>query len=913
MHRRFPGTAFALRVISAGSAAALALSASLPAQAWSPQNRPQREPAVANFDGPVNESPRIGLTPHRRLGPLGTLGSLSLANIQSEMSVAVAGDSIVMGANDFRGATSSSGVYWSSDAGVTFHDGGQLPIGSGMNVFGDPCLAVFTPTGGGPSVWYYASIFKNSASLQTLCVHRSVDGGVTWAGPFEVTSASAVGRSADKEWMAVDPETGRVFIAWTDFPSSGTNSMKVTFSDTQGASWSVAATVGTNGQGSSIAVSPSTANVYVTWYGFSGSSTALWSSRSVNNGTSWQGPTLVHVYNQVLPPYGFDRFNSYPSVAVNPSNGDVVVVHSASQNGTASSDLQDVYFSKSSDAGQTWSNVSPVLNAFPGTDRPQVFPTIACASNGREDVFWYDESGGSGNDDWTDLFYTFSTDFGTTWSSPVPVNSTPWHNESGNNFGAPHQGDYIDATTTTATLNAYAAAASFVDPNAVGNSADALSALVQNLGQVAPLRVRPGSVTFTDQGCTANDGFLVAGEIATLTVPLQNIGRGLVSGISATLSAITSGVTVLGSSSTYANLTSGASGNNAIAYTLKLDPSYPCGQDVKLHLDIAAAGMASTYVEFTLRTGVVASTTSLVNEHFDTLTLPNLPAGWTRVNGCTACPVLNWRTITDATAPSQPNSMFASDTTVATFGRVYGSVLTIAGGVTYVDVDYDIKYNTEFQDARTGFDGTSFEYSVDGSGSHFATADAIDFTLRYDHYLTRNTGGTSNGDRQGWAGDSGGWKHMHLRIPGLAGHTFLPRFSMASDASAGGGGAWIDNVVINAVTMGCGTCTSTSVGDRGEAIDTRPTLSLRSVGANPFSGATSIAYALPQRGEVRLEVFNLAGAKVRTLVSGPHNAGSYAVPFRLHAPGEAGLAAGVYLVRLTSAGRSSAIRVTALR
>lgn len=911
MHRRPRDTRSAVRLLSTGSLAALLLSAGVPAHAWSPQNRPQREPAVANFDGPVNEAPMIGLPPHRRLGPVGTLGVLSVANIQSEMSIAVAGDTIIMGANDFRGATSSSGVFWSTDAGVTFNDGGQLPIGTGKNVFGDPCLAVYTPPGGGPSVWYYSSIFLNSASRQTLCVHRSVDGGQTWAGPFEVASATAVNHSADKEWLTVDPETGRVFISWTDFPT-GTNLMKVTYSDTQGASWSAAATVGTNGQGSSIAVSPSSSNVYVTWYGFSGASTALWSSRSTNNGTSWQGPTLVHTYNQVLPAYGFDRFNSYPSVAVNPSNGDVVVVHSASQTGSPSGDLQDVYFSKSSDGGQTWSSVPPVLNAFPGTDRPQVFPTIACASNGREDVFWYDQSAGSGNDDWTDLFYTYSTDFGTTWSSPVPVNSTPWHNESGNNFGAPHQGDYIDAATTTATLNAYATAASFNDPNPLGNSADALSALVQNLGQVAPLRVRPGSVTFTDQGCTANDGLLVAGEVVTLTVPLQNIGRGLVTGISATLSAITAGVTVLGNSSTYPNLASGASGNNALSLTFKIEAGYVCGQDVKLHLDIAAAGLASTYVEFALRTGVVATTTALVSENFDALTLPNIPAGWSRVNGCTACPVLNWRSIADATAPSQPNAMFASDSTVATFGRLYGTTLTIAGGVTYVDVDYDIKYNTEAQDARTGFDGTSFEYSVDGSGSHFATADAVDFTPRYDHYLTRNTGGTSNGDRHGWAGDSGGWKHVHLRIPGLAGHTFLPRFSMASDASAGGAGAWIDNVAINAVTMDCGACTPTAVGEAGESIDAR-SLNLRTVGANPFSGATSIAYTLPRRGAVRLDVFNLAGEKVRTLVSGPQNAGSYAVPFRLHAPGEPGLAAGVYLVRLSGAGQVNTMRVTALR
>ncbi len=903
-----------LRRVRAVSCRALVVCAVLTASAafaWSPQNRPQREPAVPNFDGAITEAPFTGLTPHRRLGPAGTLGSLALSSIQSEMSIAVAGDTVVMGANDFRGATSTSGVYWSADGGATFHDGGQLSIGTGKNLYGDPALAVYTPAGGGPSVWYYASIFLNSLSRQSLCVHRSTDGGQTWAGPFEVTPANVLNHAADKEWIAVDPETGRLLVVWTDFPASGTNAMKVSYSDTQGATWSSAATVGTNGQGASIAVSSISNSVQIVWFGYSGSSTAIYGSRSTNNGTSWQGPTLLHTYSQVLPPYGFDRYNSYPSVAINPVNGDVVVVHAASQNGTTSGDLQDVSFCKSSDGGQTWS-MPVALNAFPGSDRPQVFPTIACASNGREDVFWYDESAGSGNDDWTDLFYTYSTDFGVTWSSPVPVNSTPWHNESGNNFGAPHQGDYIDATTTTATLNAYAAAASFADPTAIGTGADPLSALVQNLGQVVPVRVRPGSVTFTDQGCTANDGFLVAGEVATLTVPLQNIGRSTLSNVSATLSARVDGVIILGGASAYPlGIVSGGSGNNLTPFSLKLDEGYPCGQDVKLRLDITAPGMASTYVEFALHTGVVASTTTLINETFDALTLPDLPAGWSRINGCASCAVLNWRSVADGTAPSAPNALFASDSTVSTFGRIYCPTFSIGGSATYVDVDFDVRYNTEAQDARTGFDGASFEYSVDGGGSHFATADAVEFTQRYDHYLTRNTGGTSNGDRQGWAGDSGGWKHVHLRIAGLANHTFQPRFSMASDQSVGASGVWVDNVLIKSVTMGCGSCTPTAIAEHPQSDAT--VLQLRAVGAVPFVGATAIAFTLPRRGDVRLDVFNLAGEKVRTLMSGSRNAGTYAVPFALRAPGAAALPAGIYVVRLSAAGRVSTMRVTALR
>ncbi len=65
---------------------------------------------------------------------------------------------------------------------------------------------------------------------------------------------------------------------------------------------------------------------------------------------------------------------------------------------------------------------------------------------------------------------------------------------------------------------------------------------------------------------------------------------------------------------------------------------------------------------------------------------------------------------------------------------------------------------------------------------------------------------------------------------------------------------------------------------------------------NPFSGSTRIAFTLAQAQDVRLEVFNLLGQRVAVLADGPLAAGDHLVPF--HA---AGLPAGVYLSRLTTA------------
>ncbi len=62
---------------------------------------------------------------------------------------------------------------------------------------------------------------------------------------------------------------------------------------------------------------------------------------------------------------------------------------------------------------------------------------------------------------------------------------------------------------------------------------------------------------------------------------------------------------------------------------------------------------------------------------------------------------------------------------------------------------------------------------------------------------------------------------------------------------------------------------------------------------NPFSGATTLGYALPEGGDVTVVVFDVLGREVVTLVDGAVEAGTHTA--RLDA---AGLAPGTYLVRL---------------
>ena len=82
---------------------------------------------------------------------------------------------------------------------------------------------------------------------------------------------------------------------------------------------------------------------------------------------------------------------------------------------------------------------------------------------------------------------------------------------------------------------------------------------------------------------------------------------------------------------------------------------------------------------------------------------------------------------------------------------------------------------------------------------------------------------------------------------------------------------------------------------------------------NPFNPTTTIAFDLPASGEVRLEVFNLLGQRVKELSSGRMNAGSHNVEWDGCNDAGQGVASGVYFYRLSVDGLSSTRKMVLLR
>lgn len=88
----------------------------------------------------------------------------------------------------------------------------------------------------------------------------------------------------------------------------------------------------------------------------------------------------------------------------------------------------------------------------------------------------------------------------------------------------------------------------------------------------------------------------------------------------------------------------------------------------------------------------------------------------------------------------------------------------------------------------------------------------------------------------------------------------------------------------------------TSVSDNDHEIPA--VFHLRQNYPNPFNPSTTIHYDLPTSSEVRIDVYNVIGVRVATLVNGIMPAGSHTVQFDASA-----LASGMYLYRFFAGGK----------
>jgi len=131
-------------------------------------------------------------------------------------------------------------------------------------------------------------------------------------------------------------------------------------------------------------------------------------------------------------------------------------------------------------------------------------------------------------------------------------------------------------------------------------------------------------------GSGDSDGIWDAGERIDFLLAIENDGTTALTGVQATVSALTPGVTVLERTRAYGNLAPGAQVESAAPFAVDLPDALACGTSLSFQVDVFTdQGMWSDWFEETAGR-VLPSSGTVLDESFDFV---GLPASWTIVDG----------------------------------------------------------------------------------------------------------------------------------------------------------------------------------------------------------------------------------------------------------------------------------------
>ena len=316
-----------------------------------------------------------------------------------------------------------------------------------------------------------------------------------------------------------------------------------------------------------------------------------------------------------------------------------------------------------------------------------------------------------------------------------------------------------------------------------------------------PVMAASPPVSITAEDAVPPNNAVDPGETVTVSLPLINTGSANTTNLVATLQPSAS---VLNPS---AAQTYGAvlAGGPAVAKSYTFTAAGTCGNSITLTLALQDGASNLGTVSFTVPLGTTVTSTAL-DEKFDGVTAPALPAGWTTAISGSATA---WAT--SSTNPSSaPNAVFAGDPTSVSDNQLISPSFAVpAGGG---QLTFRNLYNME-TGASTGYDGVVLELSIDGGPySDITTGGNAFLSGGYVRAISASFSSPIAG-RQAWTGLSGGttgaptYITSSINLPAsAAGHNVQLKWRAATDTSAaasGAPGARIDDVKVSLNTPVC--------------------------------------------------------------------------------------------------------------
>jgi dockerin type I repeat protein len=382
-----------------------------------------------------------------------------LGDAANETSIAVDptnGNKMTIGWRQFNSVQSNfrqGGWGYTTDGGTSWTFPGVLE----NNVFRSDPVLNSNETGN----FFYLSL------LQTFCddMWRSLNGGQSWTR----LPPEGGGGGGDKEWFTIDKTNGMghgfQYQAWST--AAACSGGQFSRSTDGGVTWMSPINIPNSPVWGTLDVDTN-GNLFIGGGNFGSQFYCIRSSNAQNGNVTptFDQVTTVNLGGSIL--FG---------AAINPgglagqiflavdrsgtiTNNNIYML--ASVRPTGANNGTDVMFVRSTNGGQTFSAPLRINDDPINHNKWHWFGTLSVAPNGRIDVVWLDTRNASNNTD-SQLFYSYSTDGGNTWSANVAV-SNPF-----NPFeGYPNQnkiGDYITIVSDNTGGNvAYSATFNF-NPN----------------------------------------------------------------------------------------------------------------------------------------------------------------------------------------------------------------------------------------------------------------------------------------------------------------------------------------------------------------------------------------------------------------------------------------------------------------
>jgi N-acetylneuraminic acid mutarotase len=377
---------------------------------------------------------------------------------QSETFIAANANTVIVAYNSSTGAPGNySGISYSTNGGNTFTEIRPSPFATGHGTnFGDPVALYNSKYGKWVTVWITAG---GDCGTQGLGSWSSTN-GTSWGA----SACVHVGTSDDREsgWVDNNPSSpyyGKMYVSWNDFSTTNGN-LVVATSTNGGASWSAPVTIFsssfmrdaqmTGGQDGSVFI------VGMDEGGGGTNPRHNYIFRSVNGGTTW---TSAISMGASFPAPGDIQCTSYFRAVTpiwrfmgygQPAVGPGGVVHYVYTAGSGGADTGNTYYVRSTDNGSTWS--TPLKLNTDSTTRTQWMPSLAVTVNGKVMASWYDRRNTVDNS--YQRYARVSLDNGLTWQTDQPISDQviPQPEQPDPSVNACYAGDYDYSSATGQTI-----------------------------------------------------------------------------------------------------------------------------------------------------------------------------------------------------------------------------------------------------------------------------------------------------------------------------------------------------------------------------------------------------------------------------------------------------------------------------